>query len=203
MKIATEIRGSRDVVNKIDQVTRNARKVVRRAVEKGATLQLQAVRAELKAVRTGLLRKSLGKVVKTYGNGKVLGVVGPRHGFAVTGGQLQGSGRRQKLVATRATRKGNRVIKLRAAQSITSKLTRGKKIRLDPTFYAHLVEGGAKPHRIGKGSRRRQGRQSGKLHPGAKAKPFLGPAWRRTDRQVRETIRAHLAANLLSGGGGE
>jgi HK97 gp10 family phage protein len=54
-------------------------------------------------------------------------------------------------------------------------LERGRR----PVKYAHLVEGGTKPH----GYKTRKG-----THPGAKAKPFLGPALDATRPQIRRIL---------------
>lgn len=51
------------------------------------------------------------------------------------------------------------------------------KIKINPEKYAHLVEYGTQPHSLGKGTRLRQGIDTGgRQHPGAKAKPFMRPA---------------------------
>lgn len=49
---------------------------------------------------------------------------------------------------------------------VTTNERTGKTIKVLPYKYAHLVEFGTRPHKIGSGK-----------HPGAAAKPFLGPAF--------------------------
>lgn len=81
------------------------RKVLRPALNAEGTRILQAARRNV-PVKTKLLRKSLGKKIKTYKDGTVIVVVGPRRGF--------------------------------------KQVNKGK--AHNPSFYAHLVEFGAKPH---------------------------------------------------------
>ena len=118
---------------------------------------------------SGLLAQSIGAVVRQYKNSKfVVGVIGPRK-------EIEG------------TWKGRRRV---------------------PTFYAHLVEFGARPHAIGSGSvlERRStrrgkpvvlgpGPQHGRQHPGAKAHPYLRPAFDAN----RATMEAILAQELAAG----
>lgn len=72
----------------------------------------------------------------------------------------------------------------------------GRMVKAVPAYYAHLVEGGTRPHRLKRGARlaRRtqaaRGQGAGGQHPGAKAKPFLGPAFDATkDRAMAEAQR--------------
>ena len=62
----------------------------------------------------------------------------------------------------------------------------GRSIYSDPIKYAHLVEFGTRPH----GYRTRKGQ-----HPGAKAYPFLGPAW----AQHKEAVRQAIIDTILAG----
>lgn len=109
------------------------RKVLRPALNVEGTKILQAAKRNV-PVKTKLLRKSLGKKTKTYKDGTIIVIVGPRHGFKQTV-----KGRTQ-----------------------------------NPTKYAHLVEGGAKPHFLyfvdapssGPGKKRKLVRL---MHPGAPA----------------------------------
>lgn len=50
------------------------------------------------------------------------------------------------------------------ARSRTFQTSKGRR---NPANYAHLVEKGSAPHRLGRGGR----------HPGSAAKPFMRPAW--------------------------
>lgn len=86
-----------------------------------------------------------------------------------------------------------------------------------PRTYAHFVEYGTAPHSLGKGSIRKvfKGskktvRQVGKLHPGAKAKPFLRPAFdakkfeavRVIERKIREELDKEIK-KIAAGGRGK
>lgn len=66
--------------------------------------------------------------------------------------------------------------------------------------YAHLVEGGARPHAVGRGSSLRRRSQSGRAHPGARAQPFLGPAVRQ-GRALALSIMANVLRNTLEDAG--
>ncbi len=66
----------------------------------------------------------------------------------------------------------------------------------DPVYYAHLVEGGTKPHALGKGSSRRKSKQHGNMHPGTKPRPFLRPAWDATESEVQDVITAEMQRGI-------
>lgn len=51
--------------------------------------------------------------------------------------------------------------------------------------YAHLVEFGTAPHRVG-------GRFKGAMHPGTKAQPFFFPAYRALRKRVKSRVRRSL-----------
>lgn len=78
----------------------------------------------------------------------------------------------------------------------------GRKVRAVPAYYAHLVEGGTKPHRLSKGAKvaRRgkaaSGQDAGALHPGAKPQPFLGPAFDATKDRAKEEAQRVLAGEV-------
>lgn len=101
-----------------------AQSVIRQAVRYGATPILQVARSEAR-VESGLLRKSLGVKVKSYSNGSVIAVIGPRKGFRQEVGIVGGRAVRGK----RAMNKARRTL-----------------VR-NPVKYAHLVELGTKRSR--------------------------------------------------------
>lgn len=78
------------------------------------------------------------------------------------------------------------VVEPRAGFRVPAGNTNGKPKFIDPRFYAHLVEGGVKPHAVGKGSSLRKRSQGGKLHPGAPAQPFLRPAFESNTARIVE-----------------
>lgn len=45
-----------------------------------------------------------------------------------------------------------------------------------PFKYAHLIDKGVRPHAIGKGSTKRKGSQTGRIHPGFAPMPFVQPS---------------------------
>jgi HK97 gp10 family phage protein len=94
-------------------------RIVRKAVTSGTNPMNRAAKASSKFIdRTGLLRKSIGKKVRTYRNsGATIGVIGPRRGFA----------RNRNVLGSWNASTGHRSI---------------NQVRINPTHYAHLVEHG-------------------------------------------------------------
>jgi hypothetical protein len=190
MSVALEVQGLRELQTKLRSMGAAGRKVARRAVEQAATLQLQAVRSNLRASRTGLLKKSLGKVVKTYGTGTVVSLVGPRHGFWVTARRIEQKGRRRTLIATRGLGAKQKTIKLRAGTGVNVLRKGGtKRLSINPVFYAHLVEGGSRARRT------RGGANRGAMP----AWPFVGPAARSTRQASLDAIGSYIAKNIARG----
>jgi HK97 gp10 family phage protein len=117
-------------------------------------------------VRFGALRESIGLAVRFYSrSGTAVAVIGPR-------------------VEYKASGKGGKMFAVK-----------GKVI---PANYAHLVEYGTRPHAIGKGSQLERttastkGRQTGLMHPGAKAQPFLRPAFDSNKQNAERIIQDEL-----------
>ncbi len=162
------------------------KKVTRDAVKAGNKVFLAGVKSALHADDTGALRMSLGEKVQAYRGGAVqVGIIGPRTGAVTVG---RGAKRRRKLSA------------------LGAKLAAMKK---GPAYYAHLVEGGTAPHSLGKGSHRviRLGRkgqvlharfQVGRMHPGARAKPFVGPGYRTTEGAALAKVSQVLSDGVMS-----
>lgn len=72
-------------------------------------------------------------------------------------------------------------------------------------FYAKFVEFGTAPHAVGKGSdltraSGRPGKQTGGLHPGARAKPFLFPALEAQHDAVIEQVTGSVQSAIEGGG---
>ena len=182
MKVDFKVTGQDKILTTLGKLPAAVKKGVRRAVEKGVTILLQAVKSELTRKRTGLLSKSLGKVVKSYPSGVTVGVVGPRAGFRTSLESIQRKGRRLTLVGK--NRRG--AIKLHAAGGLTPVRIKGKqagqRVVLDPAIYAHLVEGG---HKKGKG------------RSSAPAYPFVGPGFRKSAAAVQAAIQAELALRRI------
>lgn len=164
------------------------RKVTRQAVAAGSKEFLRGVKTALHAHDTGALALSLGSKVWAGKGGKVqVGIIGPRTGAISVG---RGAKRRRKLSAL-----GKKLAAL------------GGKI---PAFYAHLVEGGAAAHAIGKGSSlhgrisRKTGKvlkpklQTGRMHPGAKKQPFMGPGYRASESAALAAVQQTLADGIAA-----
>lgn len=68
-----------------------------------------------------------------------------------------------------------------------------------PAFYQHLVHGGTKPHPLNKGVTLRdiargKARKVTRMHPGAKANPFLEKAWNASKAQSMAAVERVAAA---------
>lgn len=80
-KIKGKIDGLEGVMEALSRVEKKIRKkAVRKAAGAAGTIILKSAKAKVRKA-TGLLRRSLGKKVKVYGNGVSVAVVGPRVGF--------------------------------------------------------------------------------------------------------------------------
>lgn len=134
-----QVEGLGEALRALDSLANAARnRIVRQAVTAGARVIARKAKA-LAPRELGLLKKSIGQKVKVYRNtGTAAAVIGPRHGFRKPAVRKKGKWR------PAAVHPGGEA---------------------DPAFYAHLVELGTAPHRVG-----------GRRHPGASAKPFLAPA---------------------------
>lgn len=135
------------------------------------------------SIETGLLRLAIGRRIRVYtGTGTVLAIVGPRTGFRRVG---------RKKVMLRGL--GRKMVQF------------GKKGRLRiPSKYAHLVEKGTRPHATGKGSRhpanvrgKEKPLQIPPMHPGARAKPFIKPAWDHNRQGALATLASELGTRIL------
>lgn len=114
--IRGELTGLRDALNSLKAVKRSAgSRILRKALSAASKPMLDTAR-QLVPRRTGLLRKSLGRRIKTYrSTGIVVVMIGPRTGF------------KRQIKGGRAARRAD---------------VRGKQAYADPTHYAHLVERG-------------------------------------------------------------
>lgn len=180
------------------------RRIVRPGISKSSRYVSRMARS-MAPVRSGLLRKSIGVVVRTYPSGNVVGVVGPRHGFK----RPVSSSKGRKTIITKRN--------VGLFEGGTNRI-----VLQNPVKYAHLVEGGTQAHAIGRGSKIIQrtqtgaqvavsksgrkyrkklydakgGEQRGIRHPGAKPKPFLEPAFRRSLPMVRAIMSAEIRTGV-------
>lgn len=160
------------------------KKIARKAIRRGIKAAIKPIVKDAKSEvpeETGTLKKSLGDKIASYKSGSVVvGIGGPRYD------KKPKPGKPQK--------------KKRFARKV---MVGGKEKERVPTFYAHLVEKGTRPHALGKGSRiaRMDKRkvavnQHGRLHPGGKPHPFLKPALAKNKSQVKATITMFLKAAI-------
>ena len=166
------------------------KKHVRRGVTKAARVIAREAR-DYAPVQTGLLRRSIGSKVKTYG-GTIMGIVGPRAGMR----------QRVALVRKRKSRwlTGKRAVKTAAILGHHTEYR-------DPAKYAHLVEFGTGERYVGEGkggkARRAKGkilfgrgRFWGKRVKGTVARPFLRPAFQRRQFDAFKIIEQEVIAGL-------
>jgi hypothetical protein len=202
-----------------DMTPRMADAAARKAVRAAARPVVLQARANLAALpladSTGLLSRSIGVKVKKYkgrGAPRVVGfagsaktqrmyaaagitmaIIGPRKGFGTVVQRAYGYG-------------------LGKGTGISTRLSdrqQVKNVYSDPAKYGHLIEGGVRPHAIGKGSRLRKGVARGAIHSGFHAMPWLEPAIqsRRNEcmaimaRVFREALaaEAHRARSKVNG----
>ena len=175
-KVSATLTGTEAAKRKAGNIPRAVKNRVRSAVGKIVREVAKDAKAEARK-RTGLLGKSMGSVVKTYPNETIVGLAGPRKGFKVTLA-LQAMDKRgkNKLVGERLRGKA---VKLRNV--IASTTRKGDRKRIDPTTYAHLVEGG---HKKGKGKST------------APAYPFLGPAAKKANAKAKGQIVTESFAGI-------
>ena len=112
--IKGEITGLADVFRQLRNVDKKVRnRLLKKAIRAASKLVLTSAKAKV-AVRTGLLRKSLGIKVKVYRkSGIVVGIVGPRTGYKGSGkdpdenptniAHLVEKGRKAVMVRTKKT----------------------------------------------------------------------------------------------------
>jgi hypothetical protein len=77
-----KLKGERQLKKFMRELPKKVKKVQRAAVRSMATPVLKEARKQ-SPKRTGALKKSLGKRVRTYGSHKIVAIVGPRNGKAV------------------------------------------------------------------------------------------------------------------------
>jgi hypothetical protein len=90
-KITTQLKGLRQAAANLRNVRQGIRnKILKPAVNEALKATEKAVRANVPDV-SGTLRKAIGRKVKTYRSGVVVGLVGARKGFARTVTREDGS----------------------------------------------------------------------------------------------------------------
>lgn len=165
------ITGHRDLERRLAKLDRKMQtRLMRNALGKPARAIVKDARA-LVPTDTVLLKKSLGsRIVVRAQKKQAFAVMGPRKGFEKT----------------------------KAAQKLQSKHS-GAKAKRRATYYAHLVEFGTKPHKqrfipLAGGVIR----LAGDLHPGARPRPFLRPAFDKNKQRATPMIAAELRKGIES-----
>lgn len=172
---------------------RMADAAARKAVRAAARPVITQARANIAALplreSTGLLRSSIGLKVKKYrgkrrargstpattaAGGVSVAIVGPRKGYKR---QVVREGRKSRRFNTAAFTKlqetgGIFLLSDKRAASLIN--AAGRAVWADPVKYAHLIEGGVKPHAQKRG-----------LHPGFGAMPWLERALRQRESEAR------------------
>lgn len=147
-----------------------AQSAVRRGLYDGAVVLRNAARGKV-PVRYGALKKAIVSETRLI------------KGTGMAGSKLEHQG--VVTIAKKAFRmgpKGN-------VKTVERKKSKGRsyiKGDIYPRNYAHLVEFGTNPHMIGK-----------RMHPGARAKPFMRPAFDEQLPAALEAFRNRLVAEVF------
>jgi HK97 gp10 family phage protein len=154
-RIDATVEGLPALLRTLEGLSQAVRGRIVRAALNAAAKILQAAAKPATSREAGLLRKSMARKVKIY----------------------RGTGRGVGVVGPRVG----------AGKVVTRKAGKWKPTSAyaDPTKYAHLVEGGVKPHRIGN-----------KPHPGVAPRPFLAPAVESQAEAVRSAMADEFAKGL-------
>ncbi len=184
--IRAELTGLKELTAKLQTLAKPGKitPILRKAVKKGDKIVWDAAKANVRALSfkdsLGLLLKSLGEKTGVSRKGVVFGVVGPRTGYKAARGAK--GVKQQTAIGLKYEQAGR-----------------------DPTKYAHLIEGGVRPHATGRGSKlarlRKKGGmsqavQGGRQHPGFAARPFLRPAYERNKARIEEVMAAEIGAGI-------
>ena len=172
-RITGKIEGLDKVLAKLNSLARQSTrsKILRKAVNAASRPMLAEAKTTV-PVGDGWLKRSLGLRIQTYRNtGAVVAVVGPRTGFQ------------------RNKRTGQKTLTAYGSKLRARTVSR-------PTYYAHLVEFGTQPHSVSRGGKRKRPLQGARLHPGAKARPFLRPAFEAQKTAAMETLRSVILAGI-------
>lgn len=205
--VGVQILGDEVLKKKLESFKQSTVSKFARAASRKA---MKPVTADIKAgapKQSGLLKKIIGVKQKTYKrSGTVVTVSGPRTGMKQTvtvrveRAPKPVKPRKKALSAARAALEA-RAEQLRAPR----KRFALRKVLRDPVKYAHLVEYGTKPHKLGKGSKLRrsrrkddlmQGGQRGGSHPGSRAQPFINPAYVKNQYKTQRIYREEMWAEI-------
>lgn len=165
-----------------DQVSKKAQ---RRALAAGAVVVREDARRRV-SVRSGSLRKSIVSGTRQTASTKEV------YGYVTIAAK-----------AFRINKKGKaKVVSAKVQKARNAKYVRGE---IYPRNYAHLVEFGTSPHSVRSGATNsgvagflsRWGAElDGRLHPGARQKPFMRPAVDSNGEQISAAIEKVLRAAI-------
>ena len=183
---AGKVLGLADIQAKLKELSRGtAQNVIRRGLNAGGAVIRDEAR-RLVPVRTGALKKSI--ISRTNRKGQT------RDRVAV---EVVIDNKVFTEVERKSKKKGRVTKKLKGERRKAGVGIAGK---IYPRNYAHLVEYGTKPHALGKGSKlnptKGEAEQSGRMHPGAKPKPFMRPAYLQKQDEALDAIKTKTRAEL-------
>lgn len=171
--------GDKELIAKLNGLGGKVYKKVVAQASRKAFAPVMKTAKQLAPVESGLLKKSIGVKQKKYPRaGRIVTIVGPRMGHA---------------------------------EEVYVDTPMGPmKRRRDPVKYAHLVEFGTRPHSTSQGAENRirgdsdENRlgftiamQGGDDHPGAKAQPFMRPAFDGNEPRAKSIMKQELAAGVV------
>lgn len=194
LALGVEMKGTSDTIEALRGVKYGVgNRVLKPALRKQASKAARIARSLLGSSRTGLLKKAIGIVFrkpKRDNPGGGLYVVGPRRGFGMLIGAVEGRARKiwRKITGRKAPKKP-RVAK-RVVKSFGG-------LKVDPVKYAPLVEGGRgmvspKWKRALSDGRNIYGR----LVRAVKARPFMRPAAKAIETSGPSEIAADVKAGI-------
>lgn len=167
----------RELKSKFEQLGRRlSTNVIRRGMLAGAGVMRDEARRKV-VERTGALKKAIISETDRKGSSREV---------LITKVKIS-------PMAFKITPKG----KLRRVSRKIQK-ERGRKVvkgEVYPRAYAHLVEGGTKPHFVGKGSKTAKGGH-GNMHPGTPPRPFLRPAVDTKGSEAIEVARKIIGVEI-------
>ena len=162
-------------------------KIVNKTLKRAVTEAAKPIIAEVQRIllampqrpgwqRTGLTAKAIGIVGAKSKRGVAWVKIGARPGFKTN-----------RAGVTKGTR-------------FRKQVQQGTKSQwFDPSKILHFLELGTRAHSLGAGSSLRKGKQTGRMHPGARPYPSLAPAVARMRAVALARARAVIEAELQKG----
>lgn len=183
------------------------RKIIRGALAKATKPLVSAARRRARRV-SGLLRRSIYRKTVTYGSGTIVAVIGPRTDTVGLVARGYGKGLRKSVPAWYAhlVELGTRPHRLAGGSRLKeSEEQAGKRVKGQQALILAIAaapEGkrGKLYERLARRKRaalpRMRGKQAGAQHPGAKAYPFLRPAFEESRAEVVRRFALEVARGI-------